>query len=240
MSWKRILAVGCSHGEFIDTDAAKAIIRFKDAWKPHTRVHLGDAFDFSCLRSGARRDPEDPDNDQLPDLEPGFRFLEAFDTTHYIWGNHEDRVNGFADHWNARMATLGTYIRNDILSFCRRRRMIVKSTWDNRTWFQFGNYKWGHGTLFGVNYLKDSARAFGNCVVVHAHHPGIATAERDDGARALSPGCLRTFDSAGYAKSRKATLGWGLGFVWGEYNDDEAVLWLHSQPTGQKEWRLPV
>lgn len=240
MSWKRILAVGCSHGEYIDTSAADAVVKMREAYKPHTVVHLGDNFDFACLRSGARQNPEDSDNTIEPDLTPGFQFLERLRPTHYTWGNHEDRVNQLAGHWNARVATLGGYIRDDIRRFCVKRKITTLETWDNRSWFRFGNYKWGHGTLFGVNYLKDSARAFGNCVVVHAHHPGIATADRDDGVRALSPGCLRTIDSAGYAKARRATLGWGLGFVWGEYNDETAVLWLHSQPTGQKEWRLPA
>lgn len=237
--WKKILAVGCSHGEFIDWNAANAVLKFREKFKPDTIVHLGDAFDFACLRSGARANPEDSDNVNAPDLGPGFEFLERLDPTHYVWGNHEARVSDFAEHWNARYSTLGSYIREDIRRFSRKHGILVKENWDNRTWFQFGNYKWGHGTLFGVNYLKDSARAFGNCVVVHAHHPGIATAERDDGVRALSPGCLRTIETASYAKSRKATLGWGHGFIWGEYNETQAMLWLHSQPPGQKEWRLP-
>ena len=50
-------------------------------------------------------------------------------------------------------------------------------------------------------------------MVEHAPRPGIATAERDDGVRAYSPGCLRSFESDGYAKARASTLAWGHGVV---------------------------
>ena len=38
-----MLSVGCSHGTFANPDALRAVLRFRDEWKPKHRIHLGDA-----------------------------------------------------------------------------------------------------------------------------------------------------------------------------------------------------
>jgi hypothetical protein len=240
--WKRIMAVGCSHGEYIDPRAAEAVIAFSDRWKPETLIHLGDAWDFACLRTGARSNPDDPDNatEISADMDSGFSFLRALGPTHLCFGNHEDRVVQLSRHWKAATKFLACRVLGDIESFCSRNHVEVLESWGNTSWLRFGDYRFGHGVFFGGGFLKKTAAAFGRTVVAHAHHPGVMTAERDDGAQCYSVGCLRTAETAGYAKSRAATLAWGHGFVWGEYTDDKAVLWLHCQPPNIKEWRLPV
>ena len=51
--WERVLAVGCSHGTFANQDALRAVLRFRDEWKPKHRIHLGDAYDSTAFRTGA-------------------------------------------------------------------------------------------------------------------------------------------------------------------------------------------
>ena len=46
-SWKRFLAVGCSHGHHADQALLKKVLSFKARWKPHTTIHLGDVVDLA-------------------------------------------------------------------------------------------------------------------------------------------------------------------------------------------------
>lgn len=238
---KRILAVGCSHGAYIDTNAADNVLRFRwGPFKPDVVVHLGDAFDFAALRSGAVGNPSDKDNTQSieADTADGLAFLRELEPTHFCYGNHEDRLNAFEGHWNQRRHYLGSAIKAAIRKGLGR--CEIMETWNQGSWFKFGGVRFGHGIFFGGGFLQQSADSFGNCVVAHAHHPGMATGRRLDHPVALSVGCLRTIETAEYAKARRATLSWGHGFVWGEFDETSAQLWLHVAPEGQKKWHLPA
>lgn len=238
------MAVGCSHGEFIDPAAEAGVLEFRRRWKPHVLVHLGDAWDFACLRTGARGASEDVDRGRPldPDANRAVDFLGKLEPTHFLFGNHEIRVVELAAHWCARTAALARRVLDEMVSTLRGLHCAYRDTWDMRTHYTFGGYKFLHGTLFGAYYLRDTARALGNCVIAHAHRPGIAPAERDDMARAYSPGCLRSIESAGYARARASTLAWGHGVVWGEFDDKSAQLWLHQpNPAEATRWRtFPV
>lgn len=239
--WKRVLAIGCSHGHFIDTKAAENVLRFRwGAFKPDVVVHLGDAVDLASLRSGARHDPEDTDNtfSLEDDIGDGLAFLKELQPTHFCYGNHEDRLNWMANHWHARHHTLGRALKRQLHEGLGKAQIM--ENWDQSAWFKFGDTLFGHGIFFGRSFLQQSADSFGKCVVAHAHHPGSAQGQRIDHPTALSVGCLRTIKSATYAKDRRATLAWGHGFVWGEFCDTTAQLWLHSVPDDCKEWRLPA
>ena len=238
--WVTILAVGCSHGNLIDTDAAENVLRFRWSYEPKIVVHLGDAFDFTALRGGAVGNPGDTDN-AVPisdDVEDGLAFLRELEPTHLCYGNHEDRLNTLEEHWNARHRHLGSELKRQIREGLPGTKILER--WDQTSWLTFGGVRFGHGAYFGRNFLAQSADAFGNCVVAHAHHPGIATGGRLDHPRAMSVGCLRTIATASFAKARRATLSWGHGFVWGEVCEDDAALWLHAEPGDRKVWRLPA
>lgn len=241
--WKRIMAVGCSHGEYADLRAVASVLRFKDSFKPHTIVHLGDAFDFACLRSGAR----DPNNSDRAhplgvDLECGKNFLWLLEPTHFTFGNHEARVVDLSKHFDARTAHLAQGILKEMREHLEGLHCKTIERWSifPNSWFKFGDYRFGHGVLYGHDFLRKTAQVVGKSVVAHSHHPGIAKSDRFDGARCISVGCLRTIQSAGFARDRAATLSWGHAFVWGEYCASRAQLWLHEHDTGRKEWRLPT
>ena len=52
--WKKVLAVSCSHAKYCDKEALDAVLRFKNDFKPHTTIHLGDFVDLTALMSGAK------------------------------------------------------------------------------------------------------------------------------------------------------------------------------------------
>ena len=237
--WKRLFAVGCSHGDLIDPLAAEAVLRFKAAWKPHTTIHLGDFVDTAAFRAGAKG-TSDESAPISPDFNAGLSFLKALRPNLIFCGNHEARLWRLEKHHNAVVSQCAT----DLIERIRTRAALCKAElvedWGIRSWRTIGNYKFGHGYLFGENFLRDTAEAHGNCVVAHAHRAGMANGRRDDSATAYCVGTLSDIPNMDYAGARRSTLSWSAGFVWGEYCDDKCVLWLHINPQNQKEWRFPI
>lgn len=236
--WKRILAFGCSHGKAIRPDARAAIVEMRRRWKPDTCIHLGDWADMTAFRSGAKgtRDESAP---ILPDIDSGLRFIEEAGCNMVMAGNHEDRIFRLAHHHNAIIAECANYTMKRIAETLAGLDCVWVDKWPS--WRTFGGVKFGHGTLWNENYLRDTAEAYGATVVAHAHRAGVATGRRDDNPQCFGVGTLAALsaEEMGYSKARRSTLAWSAGFVCGEYCDDKAQLWLHDN--GQRtEWRLPV
>ena len=237
--WRKLMAVGCSHGGLIDKESAQAVLKFKEIWKPEKTIHLGDFIDTAAFRAGAKgtKDESEPIG---PDIDSGLSFLKALRPTLIFNGNHEARLWRLAQHHNAIIRELS----GDLIMKIRTRAAICRAEyvedWSIRSWRKIGNYKFGHGYLYSENFLRDTAEAHGNCVVAHAHRCGSANGRRDDAATAFCVGTLANIPVMDYASARRSTLAWSAGFVWGEYTDDRAVIWLHRQPQGEKEWRLPI
>ncbi len=61
-----------------DQAVLKELLRFRDRWKPDTVLHLGDAIDMTCLRTGAlTNDNADSAVDPEADLNDGLAFISA-------------------------------------------------------------------------------------------------------------------------------------------------------------------
>lgn len=237
--WKKLLAVGCSHGNLIDPNARAAVLKFRDAWKPQTTVHLGDFVDTAAFRSGAKG-TNDEDEPVRPDFDAGLDFLKDLRPILIFTGNHEARLWRLAGHHNAVISGLA----QDLIDKIKTRAALCKAElvedWSIRAHRTIGNYKFMHGVLFNEMSCRDHAETYGNVVFAHTHRAGMANGRRDDSATGYCVGTLSNIPNMDYAQARRSTLSWSAGFVWGEYTDARCVLWLHVQPQDQKEWVLPL
>ena len=239
-TYKRALIVGCSHGAHICPEARKAIIQFKNEYKPHRVIHLGDFCDTAAFRGGANG-TSDMSEPVEPDVDDGLTFLAEIGATDVLMGNHEDRLFRLQYSPNAVIA----YAAHQVIECIRKHCVKYKSPmlpWDGV--FQsmiLGNYKLLHGVMYGENAIRDHAETYGNVIHAHTHRPGVATGRRDDHPVGMCVGTLTNRRSMEYAKARRATLSWGMGFVWGEYNDQlfHPNLCLGPQEAGSPKWRLP-
>lgn len=232
------MAVGCSHGGLADPKALDAVLRFRDKWKPDCVIHLGDAFDTTAFRSGAKG-TSDESEPVRPDLDAGIQFLKSYRPNVLTCGNHEDRLWNLRSHPSAIVSELAMSIVTEIQTECERMKCKL-IPYHFKQFHQLGDTKFFHGTLFNEMCCRDHAEAYGNCVFAHAHRPGMAYGRRFDSPLGVCVGTLLDPARANYAKSRRATLGWGQGFAWGEYCDTRTVTWLHVQPQNQTEWVLPI
>lgn len=237
--WKRVMAVGCSHGFLIDPVAEDAILRFKKSWAPDMMVHLGDFTDTTAFRAGAAG-TNDETQEIRPDIDGGLDFLEKLRCNLIFCGNHEDRVWRLSNHYNAITSMASKAIKDDIEATAKMLKADLVPWHIMTGWRPIGNYLFGHGYMYNENCPRDHAEAFGNCVIAHWHRTGQAKGRRSDNPTGYCVGTLTRIANMDYAKSRRSTLAWDQGFVWGEYTDNQAVLWLHEQPRTAGEWVLPL
>lgn len=235
---KRIMAVGCSHGVYADPKALAAVVKFRDSFKPQVMLHLGDALDVTALRSGARGTPDEAAEIE-PDIDGGVEFLRQLRPTHYLWGNHEDRLARLQNHPNAVISYAATQIANALNDVCRELRCQVLPYTGVYQGLTFGGVRYMHGVMYSENAVRDHAETFGNVVFAHTHRTGAAVGRRSDHPRGICVGTLSRMENMDYSKTRRASLSWSAGFSWGYFNDKHSQLWLHEQPRNLTEWQLP-
>ncbi len=240
MSYKRYLACSCSHGDFIDPEARDAILKFKKLWKPHTTLHLGDFVDLAALRKGAQADVNSKDRARSisDDVDAGVAFLYELGPNHILFGNHEARVSELSSSPNA-LASRAAQSVLDELDQCARTLKAKLYPYTVRSCVTLGDTKFLHGFLHNVAALRDTSEAFGCRIVMgHIHRTGIERARTIAGASGYGCGMLRDF-TPDYAATKRQTLAWSQGFVFGEYNEQHCTVNIVERYYGQP-WRLPV
>lgn len=217
------------------------MLRFRDQYKPETVAHLGDFCDTAALRSGARGTADEAEPID-PDVDGGLQFLTDIRATIVFGGNHEERAWKLMNSPNAVVSFAAGKIVGAILDHCQ---MIGADFHRYDGVFQMakiGNFTLTHGTIYNENTTRDMAEIYGNVFHGHTHKPGIAFGRRIDSPIGFGVGTLTARREMGYANGRRATLAWGQGFAWGEYNDKVCHPNLCLGPQEQQpdsEWRLP-
>jgi hypothetical protein len=234
--WKRFMAVGCSHGMYADPKAIEGVLKFKERWKPHMTVHLGDFVDMTPFMSSARGKGDAVE----PDIGGGLKFLDQLRPNVVLAGNHEVRLWREAASDDEVYSGYAIRLINDITEHCRKRKALFVEYTGIWQAFQLANYKFTHGTVYGENAPRDMAEMYGNVIFAHTHKVGRMTGRRDDTPTGISVGTLTRRGAMDYANTRRATFAWSQGMVFGYYTDDKLIPWVHEQPHGQDEWILPV
>lgn len=243
MGVKRVMAVGCSHGNRANKDALAAVLLFRERFRPDEVIHLGDAYDLASLRSGSLANPDDSDHadDYLDDVQEGVSFLNELRPTVFTLGNHDERAKKYLNHHNAVVRGFAEAVWERMIKPIEKHchTFIKHNDCLDRSFYKLGGYKWGHGVLYSENFIRDSAETFGNCVVAHAHRAGQATGRTQSSPVGFCVGTLANIPSMDYAAKRRSTLAWNHGIVFGEYTDNEAQLYLHQWPQNETKWNLP-
>jgi hypothetical protein len=238
--WRRWVACSCTHGADIDPQFRRAFLKFLADYKPVERFHLGDAIDLACLRSGARRDPDEPDRAEslMDDLLQGLSFLHEMRPTKYWHGNHEARAVMLSRSGNqvvayaagqvlGRMSDDLAAYKTEIVPWHGLQRAGIRT---------LGGVGFLHGALFNVSCARDTAEALGmDCVFGHSHRVSIESARALSGAVGYNIGCGLNL-GAEYAASRRQTLGWRHAFAYGEFTDTACTVNVHIL---SPHYRLP-
>ena len=240
-SWKRWMAVSCTHGHLADPRATKAMLAFRKSYAPHHVIHLGDFTDMAALRAGARRDADDPDRAEsmADDLLAGLSFLQELEPSTIHLGNHEDRLCGLAHSGNAVVSYAAGQVIGKIEDFVKKMKAKVVPYAGLRpeACTLLGDTLFLHGVIFSMSAARDHAETLGmNCVFGHTHRVAMEAGRTQRPVVGYNIGCGLDLN-VGYAKTRRATLGWSHGFAYGEYNDQACTVNL---VTLSPHYRLPL
>ena len=238
--YERFLAVSCSHGKYADPTALDAVLKMRDKWKPEICVHLGDWCDTTAFRSGAAGTSDEAEP-VAPDIDGGIAFLQQLRPTHVLDGNHEDRIPRMLHSTNALVAYAASkateYIDKAFLKIgCRR--IPYDGVFQK---YVVGDVTFTHGTIYNENSARDMAEMYGGKVIFgHTHRSQMGEGRTIKESTGFCVGTLTRRGSMEYSKSRRATLGWRQGLVYGEIGAKDSAVWLATRGEFDKEWRLPV
>lgn len=237
------MAVGCTHGHLADQELLSQVLAFEQRWKPHTRIHLGDAIDLACLRAGAigtADDAADPEGD----LSDGLTFISRFRPQVYLLGNHEARLTTLMESPRAIVSALACRIYQQITDRAKELKCEVVPYNFQNGWRQYGDALFGHGYMINEASVRDHAEAVCGAtatkvVIAHLHRVTQAEGRNRAHPTGYCVGWLGRTEDLGYSALRRATTSWSRGFSWGEYCDNETIVWL-AKETKNQTFKLPL
>lgn len=238
-SWKRVVAVGCSHGDLANRKIQQQVLDFVKRFDPEIRFDLGDVMDTAAFRSGARG-TKDEAHEVAGDQLAAVRWLERYRPTHLAWGNHDVRLLEWMDSPNAVVAHAAGCVWNELQSAVRKLKCKTVPYDYEHGWFEMGGTMWGHGYWYNENALRDHAEYLGKpTIMAHLHRAQQISGRTRDWSRSFCVGTLADIDAMKYARRRRATSAWSHGLVFGEIASDRSQLWLASCPKGE-DLRFPL
>lgn len=219
---RRWLAVSCSHGHLINKKAAEAVVKFKNEYKPHVCLHLGDFIDADAFRAGAIRNGEG--SDIIGDLVYGLEFLRRLEPTTIFQGNHEDRLYRLLSESKSELVQ---YAAGDVVNKIEGMVQELKADYvpyagmsNPASYRELGGTLFTHGYAFGMMAARDHVESNGRPVVMGHIHKIAAQPGRLPGApMGYAVGCLCDIPAMQYAKSRRETGTWDHGLAYGEFTD---------------------
>lgn len=241
-NWKPFAAVSCSHGHHVDPVARASVLKFMaDFCKPagSKRIHLGDFIDMEAFMGGGKGEGEP----LAPDIQAGLEFLEDGKFNVVLCGNHEDRLWKLASHSNEIVAECASMLKGKIEATAKMLKAELIPYNGIFQEYRFGTAKACHGTVFNQTTSRDQAEIESDAEVIisgHTHRPEIQLGRTTRRAISINVGTLETLRVNNYAKTRRATLGWGQGIAYGEWCDTGcmAQLYVHPLSLTGKPWRI--
>ena len=239
--WQKYLAVSCTHGAEADPRALDAMLRLKEAWRPQFTLHLGDAIDARCLRSGARKDSDSADHaaDLADDLMQGLSFLKQLKPNVYLLGNHEARLTELAHSPNAVLSYAAGHVMGRIMDEMGKIKcQVVPYVGVHPAGvFMLGDTGFTHGSLYGVSAARDCCEMSGrNMVMGHTHRVAMESARTHTKAVGYNIGCGIKLD-IGYSANRRQTLGWRHAAAYGHFNGSHCTV---NIAVFDPHYRLPL
>lgn len=209
---RRLVFASDNHGDERDVQACRRLIEFCKEFKPDVRIHGGDCFDFRWLRKSASTDEQSANI--TDDINAGIEFLASFKPTHFLWGNHDQRIiDKYEQAKEGKWKELCSHILDKIETALDG--VAQTRPYDKRHVLRCGGWTFGHGWGSGINAVRDHAMRYGPVVLGHLHRVERLQAARFDKAVGLCAGCLCKTQLS-YNRAQLNTLAQSCGFVYGE------------------------
>jgi len=236
VSWKRFVVGFDVHGDKQDLKANEAFFKFCKHWKPDIRVAGGDIWDFRPLRKKASE--EERREGMAVDYRAGVDWFARFKPTHYLRGNHCERLFDLALEDRGIISEYAIQGVNEIEELCKRLRCSMYPYHKREGIVRIGNLKVIHGFLSGVTAARRTALAYGSVLMGHGHGIQHVSIEGIDNRVGRMCGCLCQLDMD-YNRANVSSLvhrhGWPYGVV---HDSGKYQIWQAEDVGGR--WMLPT
>jgi len=240
VAWFDFVCASDTHGDLIDADYSREILKFIDQVKPKKRFHLGDLLDLKPLRAGCNS--EDRASSLKDDISAGLRFLRAYRPHVLTWGNHDHRLQVMASSMKEGLEydyarQLKKQIDNEI------KRLRIKTTdYDVAgNWVEFAPGRLiGHGFVSSMFVAKANCVHFGSTITGHVHTFDYHKLDNLAGAESWVVGCGCRIAQE-YNRTHRRRLKHEVGFLYGVANDRTGAwqCWPVKR-TREGQWLNPV
>ena len=234
----RWMFVSDSHGDMQDDTAVAAMFDFYKAWRPEVRIHGGDAFDFRPLRKKAS-DQELREGKCL-DVQMGIEFLSKFRPTHFLRGNHDERLWDLhqSDDGQKREAALAT--AEQIMQALKRVGCEHVYPYHKRLGVcDIGKLRCVHGYSAGVQAARIHTQVYGAVLFGHVHRVEQYTVPALDRRIGRSCGCLCRLDFD-YNRAMLNSLQQEHGFAYGTMDRTSGVYQFFQAMPLDSRWHFPT
>lgn len=239
-NWRRFTATSCLHSTHACTVALDNAMAFVEDYEPHDRIDLGDLHDFAALRTGAAG-TNDESESLIEDFDAGISWLRRYRPNKRCLGNHDHRMYKAQYDRRAALSHYSRMVVNAIAEVDRENEAEVLPYFPMRkNWFILGGTYFGHGFMFNENAVRDHAEMVGAPVVIgHLHVPQMVAGRTFKSTPSYCVGTLSDPDHHDYAMTRRNTLRWAHGLVYGEYSDKTChvnLLTAECQHGAPEDW----
>lgn len=227
MNFKKIAICTDSHGDKRNARAVSLFRQFVGDFKPDIRLHLGDWMNAEAFRNGA--DEFERRTGLKDDKREALEFLEWYQPTHLLDGNHDYRLPQYVKHSPGPLANYVSEILEDVGTLLAKFKTVHLPYHKSRGVLKIGKLKAIHGFFAGVTAPQQHARYFGNVVFGHTHRFSEASVPgAHSGGRAVARGigCLCDLDMD-YNSLHVDTLSQAQGWMYGVM-DERGRYWLSN------------
>ncbi len=200
------------HGNKANRNVVRAFFKFHDYFNPPIRIILGDLFNFAALRKNASDQERRESMDK--DIAAGLKFIERYKPTHFLRGNHDERL------WDALKSDHGEtrdYARKIIGEITAKLGDAKMYKYDKRKGIlRLGDYLLIHGYHTGLTAARNAAMIYGNVIMGHVHADDHASVPGLHVKHGYTCACLCQVDQD-YNRAQVNTLrqsnGWPYGWL---------------------------
>lgn len=216
---KRWIAIGDTHGDMIDRDAAEKVFSFIKSFKPDLRIHAGDAFDLRPIRGGASA--SERAEGMQADVEAGLDLLKRFKPDVFLVGNHDDRlIRCMTDNASALLREHAGALWDQITTALAGVKILPYDVRDGI--YRLGDWSFLHGYQHGMYVARQAAEHCASSAIQwHVHTCSEHPLMNVDGHVGMTCGCLCDL-SMEYRKKHRSSLRWSHAFAYG-YTDGETT-----------------
>jgi hypothetical protein len=225
------------HGIYQDKDANRAFFKFIEHWQPEIRIAGGDIWDFKQLRK--KSDAHERRDSMARDVAEGKAWLLKLQATHFLRGNHDERLWDLANQSEGVVQDYAKLIVKDLEETVRDLgcRMYPYNTREGV--MRLGSLKVIHGFRAGISAARMSAKTYGSVMMGHIHQFQCSTIEGLEQRTGFAIPCLAQV-AMEYNRHQEGALthenGWSYGVV--DLKSGAYQVWVARKFAGQ--WLLPT